>query len=129
EEIPPRQDLGAVGPEDVRRDGIAREGCSVYEQHLESLSRQEHGGRRARTPRADDDGVVHLSASSKLTLPEARGADIRRNTQNRGGFEIGYFCVRLRWGCAETPRRSRLPGQTRQACRRCCSHAGRQSFR
>ena len=61
EETPPRQDLGAVGPEDVRRDGIAREGCPVDEQHLEPLSRQEHGGRRARTPRADDDGVVHLS--------------------------------------------------------------------
>ena len=61
EEPPPRQDLGAVGPEDVRRDRVAREGCSVDEQDLEPLSRQEHGGRRARTPRADDDGVVHLS--------------------------------------------------------------------
>ena len=61
QETPPRQDLGAVGPEDVRRDRLAREGCSVDEQHLEPLSRQEHGGRRARTPRADDDGVVHLS--------------------------------------------------------------------
>ncbi len=61
EETPPRQDLGAVGPEDVRRDRVARKGCSVDEQDLEPLSRQEHGGRRARTPRADDDGIVHLS--------------------------------------------------------------------
>ena len=43
EETPARQDFGAVGPEDVRRDGIAREGGSVDEQHLESLARQEHG--------------------------------------------------------------------------------------
>jgi hypothetical protein len=61
EEAPPCEDLGAVGPEDVRRDRVAREGGSVDQQHLESSSRQEHGGRRARTSRADDDGVVHLS--------------------------------------------------------------------
>jgi hypothetical protein len=60
-ETPPREDLGSVRPDDVRRDGIAREGGSVDEQHLESLLRQEHGGRRARATRADDDGIVHLS--------------------------------------------------------------------
>ena len=64
EETPPRQDLGAVGPHYVSRDGIARKRGSVYEQHLESLSRQEHGGRRARTSCADDNGVVHRTSLS-----------------------------------------------------------------
>jgi len=61
EESPPRKDLGAVWPQDVCRDRIAREGCPVDEQDLESLASQEHGGRRACASRADNDGVVHVN--------------------------------------------------------------------
>jgi len=64
EKTPPRQDLGAVRPEDVCRDRIAGEGGSVDEQHLEPLPCEEHCRRGARTPRADDDGVVHLASAS-----------------------------------------------------------------
>ena len=43
EKSPPRQDLGAVGPQDVGRDRIAGEGCPVDEQDLETPASQEHG--------------------------------------------------------------------------------------
>ena len=50
-----------------------REGFIVDEQDLEPLSRQEHGGRRARTSCADDDGVVHLSLRVETDVTGAGG--------------------------------------------------------
>src|SRR5688572_22230218 len=58
-EPPAAEDLGAMGPQDVCRNRVAWEGRLVNEQDLESAPCEQHGGWRAGTPRADDDGVVH----------------------------------------------------------------------
>ena len=101
EESPPRQNLGAVGPQDVCRDRVARKRRPVDEQHLESLSRQEHGCRRPahRAPTTIASYIVNLRFET--TLPKRGGVGIGRITQNRGRLKLGISMyaaqMRLCW--------------------------------
>ena len=60
EESPAVEALGAVRPDDVRRDGVARERGPVDEQDAVALAGEEHGRGGSGAARADDDRVIHM---------------------------------------------------------------------
>src|SRR5688500_14372873 len=59
-----------MGPQDVCRNRVARESRLIDEQDLAPTACEKHGGWRAGTSRADDDGVVHRAPPRRQTLPD-----------------------------------------------------------
>ena len=84
EQTPPIQDLGAMRPDDVSGNGVARKRGPVDQQDPIALPGQPHRCRRAGASRADDDRIVHPSSFRWAGLSRSSNVRRRRPPRRRG---------------------------------------------
>src|SRR6185436_14816350 len=88
-EPPASENLGAMGPQDMCRNRVAWEGRPVNEQYPKSAACEQHGGWRASTPRADDNGVVHRDLRVDRHYPTRKGSSSDGIPKNRDRLKLG----------------------------------------